>query len=276
MKQYKSICIQQKTPNSRVFHLCLNIPSKLNAFPYEFFSEFPDALASLDQNPDVGVIIVCGAGDHFCAGADFKALGFIAEKGLSAEGIRGNEWVRQTARILQEAFTAVERCRKPVIASIHGYCIGGAFDIISACDIRYCTQDSIFILKHIDMGFTNDMGTLQRLPAIVGYGNAMEMALTCRKVLGQEAKEIGLVSRVFESKQALDEGVTLIAEGIAAKSPIAVVGTKAVMLRSKDLTLDQGLDYVATWNAATINSSGDMVEAVRANAQKRKPDFAKL
>ncbi|XP_065854705.1 delta(3,5)-Delta(2,4)-dienoyl-CoA isomerase, peroxisomal-like [Euphorbia lathyris] len=276
MQQYKSISIQQKTPNSRVFYLYLNNPSKLNAFPYEFFTEFPAAFASLDKNPDVGVIVLCGAGDHFCAGADLNVLKYLGDQGLVIEKSQANEWLRQEIKLLQDAFTAVERCRKPVIASIHGYCIGGAFDIVTACDIRYCTQDSNFILKHVDVGFTDDMGALQRLPGIVGYGNAMEMALTCRKFSGQEAKDMGLVSRVFESKQALDEGVALIAQGIAAKSLTAVAGTKAVMLRSRDLTLDQGLDYIATWNAATVYSSGDLMEALNAKAQKRKPHFAKL
>ncbi|XP_065858146.1 delta(3,5)-Delta(2,4)-dienoyl-CoA isomerase, peroxisomal-like [Euphorbia lathyris] len=276
MEKYKSISIQQKTPNSRVFYVYINNPSKLNAFPYEFFTEFPVAISSLDENPDVGVIVLSGAGDHFCAGIDLKILNDIAKHGLSSEKSRANEWLRREIKFLQVAFTAVERCRKPVIASIHGYCVGGGIDLVTACDIRFCTHDTIFTAKQIDVGFTADMGTLQRLPAIVGYGNAMEVALTARKFSGQEAKDMGLVSRVFESKQALDEGVMRVAEGIAAKSPIAAVGTKAVMLRSKDMTVDQGLDYIATWNAATVYSSGDLMEALNAMAQKRKPIFAKL
>ncbi|WCJ37108.1 Delta(3 5)-Delta(2 4)-dienoyl-CoA isomerase mitochondrial [Euphorbia peplus] len=276
MQQYKSISIKQKSPNSRVFCIYLNRPSLFNAMPSEFFTELPDALSTLDQNPDVGVIVLSGAGDHFCAGADLKVLNSVVKNSHDTNKLRANEWLRREIKISQEAFSAVERCRKPVIASIHGYCIGGAVDLVTACDIRYCTQDTVFISKQIDVGFTAEIGVLQRLPAIVGYGNAMEMALTARKVSGQEAKDMGLVSRVFESKQALDEGVGLIAEGIAAKSPIAAVGTKRVMLKSKDLTVEQGLDYVAAWNAATINSSGDMVEALTANAQKRKPQFAKL
>ncbi|XP_065864791.1 delta(3,5)-Delta(2,4)-dienoyl-CoA isomerase, peroxisomal-like [Euphorbia lathyris] len=275
-KQYKSIYIQQKTPNSRVFYIYLNNPSKLNAFPYEFLTEFPDALSSLDKNPNVAVIVLCGAGDHFCAGADLKVIKNIAEKGLSTEKSRANEWLRREIKFIQESATAMEKCRKPVIASIHGYCVAGGVDIVTSCDIRFCTKDTVFSVQHVNVGFTADMGTLQRLPAIVGYGNAMELALTGRKFSGQEAKDMGLVSLVFESKEALDEGVRLVAEGIAAKSPTAVIGTKTVTLKSKDLTLEQGLDYVATWNAATVYSSGDLLEALTAKAQKRKPHFAKL
>ncbi|WCJ37110.1 Delta(3 5)-Delta(2 4)-dienoyl-CoA isomerase mitochondrial [Euphorbia peplus] len=276
MQQYKSLYIQQKTPNSRVFYVYLNNPSKLNAFPDEFFTEFPVAISSLDQNPDVSVIVLCGAGDHFCAGIDLKILNNIAEKGLLPDKCRANEWIRKEIKFLQNTFSAVEQCRKPVIASVHGYCVGGGVDLVAACDICYCTEDSIFSLKQIDVGFTADMGSLQRLPAVIGYRNTMEMALTGRNVSGKEAKDMGLVSRVFESKQALDEAVTFIAEGIAAKSPISVVGTKTVLLKSKDMTLEQGLDYIATWNAAAVYSSGDLMEALNARAQKRKPHFAKL
>uniref|UniRef100_A0A6N2M898 Enoyl-CoA hydratase n=2 Tax=Salix TaxID=40685 RepID=A0A6N2M898_SALVM len=125
------------------------------------------------------------------------------------------------------------------------------------------------------MGLTADLGTLQRLPGIVGFGNAMELALTGRRFSGQEAKELGLVSRVFGSKEELDEGVKIIAEGIAAKSPLAVTGTKAVLLRSRDSSVEQGLDYVATWNSSMLVSD-DLMEAVSAHLQKRKPTFSKL
>lgn len=176
---------------------------------------------------------------------------------------------------MQSAVTALEECRKPVIVSIHGACIGGGIDIITACDIRYCTDDAVFSVKEVDVGLTADLGTLQRLPAIVGYGNAVELALTARKFSGSEAKGLGLVSRVFGSKDDLDDFVAHIAEEIAAKSPLAVTGTKAVLLKSKDLSLDQGLDYVATWNSSMLLSD-DLKEATSAFFQKRKPVFSKL
>lgn len=109
--------------------------------------------------------------------------------------------------------TAIERCRKPVIAAIEGACVGGGVDIITACDLRYCTSDAFFSVKEVDLGITADLGTLQRLPAIVGYGCAMELALTARRFSGLEAKEMGLVSRVFASRQEMDEGVRIVAEG---------------------------------------------------------------
>ncbi|KAL3728538.1 hypothetical protein ACJRO7_033173 [Eucalyptus globulus] len=144
----------------------------------------------------------------------------------------------------QDAVTAIERCRKPVIAAVHGACVGGGVDVATACDVRYCTEDAFFSVKEVDLAIIADLGTLQRLPSIVGYGNAMELALTGRRVSGSEAKELGLVSRVFGSKRELDDGVRVIAEAIASKSPMAVTGTKAVLLKSRDMSIDQGLDYV--------------------------------
>ncbi|KNA24217.1 hypothetical protein SOVF_017640 [Spinacia oleracea] len=272
MAEYKTLKINQIKPNSSVFYLYLNRPSHRNALSRDFFDEFPRALKSLDQNPNVNAIILAGAGDHFCAGIDINTLSSITK---SADRGRSGEWFRREIKYLQSAITALEECRKPVIVGIHGACIGGGIDIISACDIRYCTEDAFFSVKEVDLAITADLGTLQRLPGIVGYGNAMELALTARRFSGLEAKEMGLVSRVFGSKDDLDGFVAQIAEDIAAKSPLAITGTKAVLLKSKDLNLEQGLDYVATWNSAMLLSD-DLKEATSAFFQKRKPVFSKL
>ncbi|EEF47416.1 delta(3,5)-Delta(2,4)-dienoyl-CoA isomerase, peroxisomal [Ricinus communis] len=275
MDRYRTLKIIQKIPNSPVVHLYLNRPHQRNALSHDFFTELPNALSCLDQDPNVSVIILAGAGDHFCSGIDLKTFNSITEQTLSGDRGRANEKLRRQIKYLQEAITAIEKCRKPVIASIHGACIGGGVDIVTACDIRFCCQDSFFSVKEVDLGLTADLGTLQRLPSIIGFGNAMELALTGRRFSSHEAKEFGLVSRVFGSKEDLDEGVRLVAEGIAAKSPLAVTGTKAVLLRSRDLNTEQGLDYVATWNSAMLVSD-DLKEAVKAQIQKRDAVFAKL
>lgn len=275
MERYKTLEIVQQTPNSPIFHLYLNRPLLRNALSRDFFAEFPKALSSLDQNPNVRVIILCGRGDHFCSGIDLKTLNSITSDVLSNDLGRTGDRLRREIKGMQAAITALELCRKPVIAGIHGACIGGGIDIVTACDIRCCTQDALFSVKEVDLAITADLGTLQRLPSIVGYGNAIELALTARRFSGSEAKALGLVSAVFSSKDAMDEGVRAIAEGIAAKSPLAVTGTKAVLLQARDLTVEQGLDYVATWNSATLLSD-DLKEAISAQTQKRKPIFAKL
>ncbi|CAB4294654.1 unnamed protein product [Prunus armeniaca] len=275
MANYTTLEIVQENPNSAVFYLYLNRPNHRNALSRDFFTEFPRALSSLDQNPDVNVIVLSGAGNHFCAGIDLKTLTSISDQFVSGDRGRAGEKFRREIKELQEAITAIERCRKPVVASIHGACIGGGVDIVTACDIRYCSKDAFFSVKEVDLAITADLGTLQRLPSIVGYGNALELALTGRTFSSSEAKDLGLVSRVFGSREELDNGVRVVAEGIGLKSPLAVRGTKAVLQRSRELNVEQGLDYVATWNSAMLLSD-DLSEAVSAYAQKRKPVFAKL
>ncbi|XP_021892822.1 delta(3,5)-Delta(2,4)-dienoyl-CoA isomerase, peroxisomal isoform X2 [Carica papaya] len=222
MEKYKTLQIVQKTPNSPVFYIYLNRPSFRNALSREFFTEFPTALSALDQNPDVNVIVLIGAGGHFCAGIDLKTLSSIFDESLSGDRGRSNEKLRREIKYMQAAITAIEICRKPVIAGIHGACIGGGVDIVTACDIRFCTRDAFFSVKEVDLAITADLGTLQRLPFIVGHGNAVELALTGRSFSGTEAKEMGLVSRVFGSKEELEEGLRIVAEAFI---PCLIVST---------------------------------------------------
>ncbi|KAG8472289.1 hypothetical protein CXB51_034330 [Gossypium anomalum] len=273
-EKYETLKIQQESPNSGVFNLIINRPSVSNALGLNFFSEFPKILNALDQNPTVAIIVLSGSGNHFCGGIDLKSLAAIADDNSGDQG-RTRERLRRKIKFMQDAITAIERCRKPVIAAIHGACLGLGINIVTACDIRYCTKDAIFSVKEVDLAITADLGTLQRLPGIVGFGKAMELSLTGRRFSGDEAKELGLVSRVFGSREELKEGVRTIAEGIGGKPPLAVVGTKAVLIRSRDVNVEQGLDYVATWNSSMLLSE-DLTEAISAQKQKRKPTFAKL
>ncbi|KAI3720461.1 hypothetical protein L6452_21379 [Arctium lappa] len=277
MEKYTSLEILEETPkSSSVFTLRLNRPHRSNALSSEFFQEFPAALSSLDHNPNCAVIILSAKGNNFCAGIDLKALtSLTAGIHTSSDPGRSAEKSRRQIKFMQDAITAIENCRKPVIAAIQGACIGGGVDIITACDIRFCTEDAYFSVKEVDLAITADLGSLQRLPGIVGYGNAMELALTARTFSGSEAKALGLVSKTFGSKADMDEGVRAIAEGIGAKSPLAVTGTKRVMLTSRDMRLNEGLDYVATWNSAMLLSN-DLREVSSARLQNRKPSFSKL
>ncbi|XP_042019739.1 delta(3,5)-Delta(2,4)-dienoyl-CoA isomerase, peroxisomal-like [Salvia splendens] len=272
---YKTLQIKRKSPNSRVFNLVINRPSRGNALSADFFTEFPAALSSLDRNPDVAVVVLSGAGKHFCTGIDLHLLNSITHDAGSAEEGRYREKLRREIKSMQQTVTAVEECRKPVIAAVHGACIGGGVDIITACDLRYCTEQAEFSVKEVDLAITADLGTLQRLPGIVGFGNAMELALTARHFSGLEAMRLGLVSRVFGDREAMEKGVAEVAEGIAGRSPLAIIGTKRVLIKSRDMALQQGLDYVATWNSAVLISD-DLKEAVSAHLQKRKSLFAKL
>ncbi|CAN6472267.1 unnamed protein product [Victoria cruziana] len=275
--EFKSVRIVQKDPNLGVFHLLLNNPSRKNALTMDFFDEYPRALSSLDQNPSARVVILSSDSDHFCSGIDISALSNIirSPQATAEEQGRTREALRRMIKWMQAAVSAPESCRKPVIVAVDGGCIGGGVDLVTASDIRVCTEGAFFSVKEVDMALAADLGTLQRLPALVGFGNAADLALTGRRFSGEEAKELGLVQRVFPSRTAMEEGVWKMAVDIAEKSPLAVMGTKAVLLRSRELSVEQGLEYVATWNSAMLPSD-DLREAIEAYVHKRKPVFAKL
>lgn len=227
---------------------------------------------ALSQDPEVRVIVLSGEGKHWCAGIDLELLMSLAELGsISCEG-RKREQVRIFIRELQDCINAIERCRKPVLAAIHGGCIGGGVDIATACDMRYSTADAYFSVKEIDLGLVADIGTLQRLPKIIAPGLAAEMAYTARKVYGSEAERIGLVNRQFANEEALREGVGAIAQKIAEKSPLVTRGIKEVLQYSRDHSVTEGLDYVANHNAAFLLSN-DLMMAFQANMSKSKPTF---
>jgi enoyl-CoA hydratase len=173
---------------------------------------------------------------------------------------------------MQDTLTSLERCRKPVLAAIHGACIGGGIDLITCADMRYASSDAYFTIKEIDIGMTADVGTLQRLPRLVGDGMARELAYTGRKVDGIEAQKIHLVNRCFETPEALEAGVMEIARTIAAKSPLAIRGCKEMITYGRDHSVADGLNYIATWNAAMLLSK-DLFEAGAAAIQKRDPVF---
>ena len=159
-----------------------------------------------------------------------------------------------------------------MLAAVNGACIGGGIDLVTACDMRYCSSNAYFSVKEIDVGMTADVGTLQRLPRLIGEGMARELAYTGRRVDGIEAQKIHLVNRCFESPEALQTGVMEIARSIAAKSPLSIRGSKEMISYARDHSLADGLNYVATWNAAMLLSK-DLFEAGAANVQKREPVF---
>lgn len=213
---YKSLKITDASGG--VYNLILNQPATLNALSPDFFTEFPQALSYLDSNPDVSVILLSGQGNHFCAGIDINSLKAASTTSSSDRG-RATESLRRHILFMQEAINAIEKCRKPVIACVHGACIGGGVDVITACDIRFCTDSAFFSVKEVDLAIVADLGTLQRLPRVVGYANAMELALTARRFSASEALRFGLVSKVFASKSAMDEAVRDYAQGNFAYFP---------------------------------------------------------
>jgi enoyl-CoA hydratase/carnithine racemase len=185
---------------------------------------------------------------------------------------RTRENLRLVILDLQDTLTSIERCRKPVIASIHGACIGGAIDLVSCCDMRYAAADAVFSIKEIDIGMTADVGTLQRLPKIISPAVVRELAYTAQSIDAAEAARVGLINRAYASLDQLQAGVMEIATSIAAKSPLAIRGTKEMLNYARDHSVADGLNYIASWNAGLLMSA-DLQEVMMANMDKRKPEF---
>jgi enoyl-CoA hydratase len=199
-------------------------------------------------------------------------LGGVGQLVAHADPARGREALRRLILDLQDCLSSVERCRKPVLAAIQGACIGGAIDLVTCCDMRYAAAEVQFSVREIDVGMTADVGTLQRLPRLIPDGIARELAYTGRSVNGAEARLIGLVNQVFATPEALLEGVRRIAQTIAAKSPLAIRGSKEMLNYGRDHTVADGLNYVATWNAAMLMSL-DLDETMTAMRAQRPPRF---
>jgi enoyl-CoA hydratase len=269
-KSYETVVVEVE---NHLAYVRMNNPSKANAMTPAFWQEFPQAIDELDANPEVRVVIVSGEGKHFTAGLDLTMFAGMQQKMTSkSEPGRIREDFRREILRMQDTFTALERCRKPVIAAIHGACVGGGIDLISACDMRYCSEDAYFCVKEIDIAIVADVGTLQRLPKIIADGVARELAYTARKMGGREAEQVHLVNKCYATYEEMMSEVSKIAQTIAAKSPLAMRGTKEMLNYTRNHTIEDSLNYVATWNAAMLMSN-DIVEAAVAGMQKREPTF---
>ncbi|UFH51453.1 crotonase/enoyl-CoA hydratase family protein [Pseudomonas sp. KNUC1026] len=251
-----------------IAHVCLNRPAKRNALSAAFWEQIGPLFEALDEDEAVRVIVLSGAGGHFSAGIDLALLAGLAGQ-MGADPGRNARLLRQTIVRLQSALNTVARVRKPVLAAVSGHCVGAGVDLIAACDLRYCTEQANFCLKEIDMGMAADVGTLQRLPHIVGEATLREWAYTGCSIAAPQALAAGLVNRVYADEAALHEGVFAIAREIAAKSPLAVQGTKRMIDYMRDHRVDDGLDYVATWNAAMLQSAD--LKVAMAAALARQP-----
>jgi enoyl-CoA hydratase len=268
MTQYQFLNI---TIANKVAHVQINRPEKRNALNDVLWQEFRQAFTALDADASVRAIVLEGNGNHFCAGIDLSTMVGLAGSLPEEEG-RKREALRKLILNFQDSFTAMEKCRKPVLAAIHGGCVGAGVDMISACDIRYATLDASFVIKEIDIGMTADVGTLQRLPHLIPDGLVRELAYTGREMKADEALRCGLVNKVYGNKEEMIADVLKIAQTIAEKSPLSIRGTKQILLYTRDHTVADSLDYVATWNAATLFSA-DLMEAMGAQMEKRKAEF---
>ncbi len=258
----------------RVAHVRLSRPDELNTMVPEFWRELPEIVTGISDEASARVVVISSTGRHFCAGMDLAVFAG-GELPPDAELGRRQARLRSNAKVLQWSFTALEKARVPVIAAVQGGCIGGAVDLVTACDVRYASADAFFVVQEINIGMTADVGTLQRLGKVIPEGVARELAYTGRRMPAARAHQVGLVQEVYADADSLVEGALATAREIAVKSPLAVWGTKVAMNYARDHSVDDGLEQIATWQAGMFQPA-DMVEAFTARAQKRDPVFPDL
>lgn len=261
--------------------LWLDRPEARNAMGMDLWRDLPKAMEVLTDDNSVRVVVIAAKGPHFSVGLDLKAMGNLLAGGGDGGGGGDARPASMAARAragrlevkrLQDSITAVAQCPKPTVAAVHGYCIGGGVDLIAACDIRLASADAIFSVREAKVAIVADLGSLQRLPAIISAGHLAELAFTGKDITADRAKEIGLVNDVAGDAEGVLKAARTLAGEIAANSPIAVQGTKAVLAANEGHTVAEGLDYVATWNSGML-ASDDLVEAMTAFMEKRTPKF---
>jgi enoyl-CoA hydratase len=230
-------------------------------------------MGELGDDPEVRAVVLAGRGPHFTAGLDLSMFGgTLAGGGDDTSAAMRRKRLHDDVRRMQGSITAVADCPKPVVAAVQGACLGGGIDLITACDIRLAAADAVFSIRETRMAMVADVGTLQRLPAIVGKGIVAELAFTGDDFGAERAREIGLVNSVHADQATVTEAAHAMAARIGANSPLAVVGTKRVLAYGEGKTVEDGLAYVAAWNAAFV-ASEDLGEAVSAFFEKRPPKF---
>ena len=269
LSEYKTFLVDVV---DKVAYVRLNRPKNANALNATAWQELEQIFKAIDKSKEVRVAILSGEGKHFCAGIDLSMLMSIRQESADECEGRVRENIRDFVKALQAPINAIENCRKPVLAAVHNAAVGGAIDIITACDMRYATEGAFFAIAEIDMGMVADLGTLQRLPKIIGEGISRELAYTGRRMYAAEAKEVGFVNKVYGDKETMMADVTEIARMIASKSPLSIRGTKQVLNFTRDHSVAEGLEYIANWNAGMILSN-DLNEAFMAKVQKRPAVF---
>ncbi|HAC86927.1 MAG TPA: enoyl-CoA hydratase, partial [Gammaproteobacteria bacterium] len=240
-----------------VAHIVLNRPDKRNSMIHEFWDELPTIVQSIDQNSTARVIVLSSTGPHFTSGLDTSIFGSSVESSDNPEDVEKSKRQRSaklydTITHMQKSFTCLEQCRIPVIAAIQGGAIGGGVDLVTACDLRYMTEDGFLSIYEINIGMTADVGTFPRITHLLPEGIVKELAYTGRRISAQEAKQHGLVNEIYTDHEAMLEATMGIARQIATKAPLAVYGSKKIINYSRDHSTADSLDYISLWNASML------------------------
>jgi enoyl-CoA hydratase len=270
-------CFDVKIEN-QIAHIVMNRPEKRNNMNAAFWNELPEIVKDIDAQAKARVIVISSTGPHFCGGIDVSmfANGSPQDEATSVERRRqrGVNFLN-TVSVMQDSFTALEACRLPVLVAMQGGCIGGGVDLITACDMRYATQDAFLTIYETKIGMTADVGTFPRIVKLMPEGVVRELAYTGRRMPASEAHALGLINRVYDTHEAMLDGVMEVAREIAANAPLAVHGCKRAITYSRDHTTQEGLDWIGMWNASMLQND-EILEAMAAAQEKREADFAAL
>ena len=259
---------------NHVAEICLRRPEALNAMNADFWHELPEIIDALDRQGSARVIILCSSGKHFTAGMDLSVLSSMGGN-PEQEPARQAEKLRRWILSLQDTFTKLEMARMPVISAVQGACIGGGVDMVCATDMRFCTSNAYFNVKETELGITADVGTLQRIESVMPAGLARELCFSSRNMGAEEARACGFINKVYDNHNEMLEGVRALATSIARHSPMAVHGTKAMLNYSRDHSVQDSLNHMATWQSGMFKAP-DVKEAMQAGAENRTPKFDNL
>jgi enoyl-CoA hydratase len=272
LPDYKSFNV---TLENKVAHVQFARPEAMNSMDKAFWQELPACMRDIESQTDARVIVISSTGKHFSAGMDLSVFSDTSTMSQSKDESRMAEGLRRLVLQLQASLSSLEDIRLPVLTAIQGGCIGGALDLVCAADIRYCTSDAYFTIKETELGMTADVGTLQRLPKLIPAGIVKELAFTGRKFTAVEAQQFGLVNRVYDNQDSMLAGVMEIATQIAVNSPLAVTGCKEMLNYSRDHTVADSLNYMATWQAGMFRPN-DMMKTFQAKAMKTQAQYEDL
>ena len=279
MSKMNSTCFKVNIENN-IAHLVLNRPEKRNSMIPEFWDELPKIIRRIDEESLARVIVISSTGPHFTAGIDTsvfgdpKTISDTSTQQKKLDRVKGAK-LYDTVKYLQQTFSCLEDCRVPVLAAIQGGAIGGGVDLITACDMRYMTEDAFLSIFEINIGMTADVGTFPRIVKLLPEGIAKELAYTGRRMSAKEAKSLGFVNQIFPDKDSMLQSVMDIAREIAIKAPLAIYGSKRIINFARDHTTSDTLDYIGLWNASMLQQD-EIVEAMKAKREERSPDFVDL
>uniref|UniRef100_A0A915BHA6 Delta(3,5)-Delta(2,4)-dienoyl-CoA isomerase, mitochondrial n=2 Tax=Parascaris univalens TaxID=6257 RepID=A0A915BHA6_PARUN len=273
----RSESIEVNERSAHVFHVELNRPERRNAFTLPLWKELHSIFQHLSENSMCRAVVLSGAGKSFCSGIDLQdgitsLLDIVKDDSLDVA--RKARRLRDMIAICQDSFSSVERCTKPVIASAHGHCIGAGINLFACADIRYASADTVFSIREVDIGLAADVGILNRINKLVGNDSlTRELAFTARDMQCSEALKYGLISRQFATAEECLEAAIALGVEIAARSPIAVQGTKLTLNYAREHPVDDSINFIRTWNQSQLQSE-DLVRAAMAAMSKKKPDFS--